>query len=80
MEDTVDTGKTLAYVVKMLLARKPASLSVCTLLHRPGRQTADIDITYRGFEIPDLYVVGYGLDYRGRYRELQALYAHGSWP
>ncbi len=80
VEDTVDTGMTLGYVVKALLARQPASLAVCTLLDRPTRRIADIQIRYRGFEVPDVYVVGYGLDYLGRYRELQALYAHGAWP
>jgi hypoxanthine phosphoribosyltransferase len=80
VEDTIDTGMTLQYVVRALLAREPASLAVCTLLDRPARRIADIEIKYRGFEIPDVYVVGYGLDYLGRYRELQALYAHGAWP
>ncbi len=80
VDDTIDTGMTLRYIVKMLLARLPASLEVCTLLDRPTRRIADIDIKYRGFEIPDVYVVGYGLDYLGRYRELDALYAHGTWP
>lgn len=80
IDDTIDTGMTLQYVLKSLAARSPASLAVCTLLDRPARRIADIEVRYRGFEIPDVYVVGYGLDYRGRYRELQALYAHGSWP
>jgi hypoxanthine phosphoribosyltransferase len=80
VDDTIDTGMTLQYVLKSLSARSPASLTVCTLLDRPARRIADIEVKYRGFEIPDVYVVGYGLDYRGRYRELQALYAHGSWP
>ncbi|HTZ54611.1 MAG TPA: hypoxanthine phosphoribosyltransferase [Candidatus Acidoferrum sp.] len=80
VDDTIDTGMTLQYVFKSLAARSPASLAVCTLLDRPARRIADIEVKYRGFEIPDVYVVGYGLDYRGRYRELQALYAHGSWP
>lgn len=80
VEDSIDTGLTLHYVAKTLRARNPASLAVCTLLDRPVRRIADIDIQYRGFEIPDVYVVGYGLDYLGRYRELQALYAHGVWP
>lgn len=80
VEDSIDTGMTLQYVVKTLAARKPASLAVCTLLDRPARRIADIEIQYRGFEIPDVYVVGYGLDYQGRYRELPALYAHGAWP
>jgi hypoxanthine phosphoribosyltransferase len=80
VEDTIDTGMTLQYVVKTLRARQPASLAVCTLLDRPQRRIADIEIAYRGFEIPDVYVVGYGLDFKGRYRELPGLYAHGSWP
>lgn len=80
VEDTIDTGLTLSYVLKTLRARQPASIEVCALLDRPHRRIAGIDILYRGFEIPDVYVVGYGLDYRGRYRELPALYAHGSWP
>jgi hypoxanthine phosphoribosyltransferase len=80
VDDTVDTGLTLQYVMKRLLGRQPASLAVCTLLDRPHRRIADIKIKYRGFELPDVYVVGYGLDYFGRYRELPALYAHGTWP
>ena len=80
VDDTIDTGLTLQYVVKTLLARHPASLAVCTLLDRPHRRIADIQIKYRGFEVPDVYVVGYGLDYLGKYRELPALYAHGTWP
>ena len=80
VDDTVDTGLTLQYVVKRLLERCPASLEVCTLLDRPHRRIADIEIKYRAFEVPDVFVVGYGLDYLGRYRELPALYAHGTWP
>ena len=80
VDDTIDTGLTLQYVIKTLLAREPASLAVCTLLDRPHRRIADIEIKYRGFEVPDVYLVGYGLDYLGRYRELPALYAHGTWP
>jgi hypoxanthine phosphoribosyltransferase len=80
VDDTVDTGMTLHSVVKTLLAREPASLAVCALLDRPHRRIADIEIKYRGFEVPDVFVVGYGLDYLGRYRELPALYAHGTWP
>lgn len=80
VEDTIDTGLTLQYVTKTLRARRPASLEVCVLLDRPHRRIAQIEVKYRGFEIPDVYVVGYGLDYQGRYRELPALYAHGSWP
>jgi hypoxanthine phosphoribosyltransferase len=80
VEDTIDTGLTLSYVLKSLRARGPASLAVCALLDRPHRRLAAIELKYRGFEIPDVYVVGYGLGFKGRYRELPALYAHGSWP
>jgi hypoxanthine phosphoribosyltransferase len=80
VDDTIDTGLTLQYVLKRLLAREPASLAVCALLDRPHRRIAHVDVKYRGFEAPDVYVVGYGLDYFGRYRELRALYAHGTWP
>ncbi|MDQ6823354.1 MAG: hypoxanthine phosphoribosyltransferase [Candidatus Eremiobacteraeota bacterium] len=80
VEDTLDTGLTLQYVTKTLRTRQPASLEVCALLDRPARRIADIELKYRGFEIPDVYVVGYGMDYDGRYRELPALYSHGSWP
>lgn len=80
VDDTVDTGLTLHYVIKTLRAREPASLAVCALLDRPHRRITDVEIKYRGFEVPDVFVVGYGLDYLGRYRELPALYAHGTWP
>lgn len=80
VEDTIDTGLTLQYITNTLRARQPASLATCVLLDRPNRRIADVPIGYRGFEIPDVFVVGYGLDYKGRYRELPELYAHGSWP
>jgi hypoxanthine phosphoribosyltransferase len=80
VDDTIDTGLTLQYVLKRLQEREPASLAVCTLLDRPHRRIAEIEIKYRAFEFPDVFVVGYGLDYLGRYRELPALYAHGTWP
>ena len=80
VEDTIDTGLTLQYITNTLRARDPASLAVCVLLDRPNRRIADVEITFRGFEIPDVFVVGYGLDYYGQYRELPELYAHGSWP
>lgn len=80
VDDTIDTGLTLRFVVKRLLEREPASLAVCALLDRPHRRIADVQLRYRGFEVPDVYVVGYGLDYAGRYRELPALYAHKTWP
>src|SRR5579862_1287735 len=65
VEDTIDTGLTLQYVTKTLRAREPASLEVCTLLDRPHRRIAGIEVKYKGFDIPDLFVVGYGLDYKG---------------
>lgn len=80
VEDTIDTGLTLQYVSRTLKARQPASLEICTLLDRPHRRIAGMEVKYRGFEIPDVFVVGYGLDYQGRYRELPALYSHGTWP
>ncbi len=80
VQDTIDTGLTLQFVLKRLLERAPASLAVCTLLDRPHRRIANVEIKYRAFEVPDVFVVGYGLDYLGRYRELPALYAHGTWP
>jgi hypoxanthine phosphoribosyltransferase len=78
--DTIDTGLTLRFVVKRLLEREPASLAVCALLDRPHRRIADVALRYRGFEAPDVYVVGYGLDYAGSYGELPALYRHETWP
>ncbi len=70
VEDIIDTGLTLAYIRKSLLVREPASLGICTLLDRPYRRIVDIRVNYVGFEIPDAFVVGYGLDWRGRYRNL----------
>ena len=70
VEDIVDTGLTLGYLLRMFRARNPASLKVCTLLDRSVRRIVDHPIAYRGFEIPDTFVVGYGLDYQQRYRNL----------
>ena len=80
VDDTVETGLTLHSVMKSLSRSSPASMVACALLDRRHRRIADIDIKYRGFEAPDVFVVGYGLEYLGRYRELPALYAHGTWP
>lgn len=81
VEDAIDTGLTLQYVIKTLRARGPLSIEVCTLLDRPrGRRIADIEVKYCAFEIPDVFLVGYGLDHEGLYRELPALYKHGNWP
>lgn len=80
VEDVVDTGLTLQYVMRTLSNRAPASLEVCALLDRPQRRIADVPIRYRGFEIGDHFVVGYGLDHRGRYRELPAIHLFDRWP
>ena len=70
VEDIVDTGHTLAYLVRLFSARKPASLRTCTLLHKPDRTEAVVALDYVGFVIPDVWVVGYGLDYAERHRTL----------
>ncbi|MEW6080253.1 MAG: hypoxanthine phosphoribosyltransferase [Bacillota bacterium] len=70
VEDIVDTGLTLRYLCDALKARNPASLRVCVLLDKPSRRLVEVDVHYRGFEIPDAFVVGYGLDYQERYRSL----------
>jgi bifunctional protein TilS/HprT len=70
VEDIVDTGMTLNYVLNHLAAHNPASLRVCTLLDKRVRRLADVPLDYIGFEIPDEFVVGYGLDYHGEYRNL----------
>lgn len=70
VEDIVDTGLTLSYLYRLLDERRPATLRVCVLLDKPDRRKVDVPIHYRGFEIPDVYVVGYGLDMDGRYRNL----------
>jgi hypoxanthine phosphoribosyltransferase len=70
VEDVVNTGLTLAYLLEQLRAREPASIEVVTLLDRPARRLVDVPIRYVGFQIPNDYVVGYGLDYRELYRNL----------
>ena len=70
VEDIIDTGLTLGYIRRSLLVREPASLRICTLLDRPYRRIVETPVDYVGFEIPDAFVVGYGLDWRGRYRNL----------
>ena len=70
IEDIIDTGFTLKYLLRTLGSRNPKSLEVCTLLDRRARRIIDMDLKYIGFEIPDKFVVGYGLDYRQRYRNL----------
>ena len=70
VEDILDSGLTLSYIKRILETKKPASLRICTLLDKPGRRTADITADYVGFTIPDKFIVGYGLDYAERYRNL----------
>ena len=70
VEDILDTGHTLAFVLEHLRSQRPDSLRLCTLLDKPARRIVPITIDYRGFEIPDKFVVGYGLDYAERYRNL----------
>jgi hypoxanthine phosphoribosyltransferase len=70
VEDIVDSGLTLSYLFRMLRARGPASLEVCALLTKPGRREIDLPIRYVGFEIPNRFAIGYGLDYAERYRNL----------
>lgn len=70
VEDIVDSGRTLSYLMEMLKDREPASLHLCTLLDKPERRVVDVNVDYTGFQIPDEFVVGYGLDYDQRYRNL----------
>jgi len=70
VEDIVDSGRTLDYILRNLKTRNPASIRVCTLLSKPSRRTIDVPLDYVGFEIPDEFVLGYGLDYDERYRNL----------
>lgn len=75
VEDLVDTGLTLAYLLGELERRGPASLTVCTLLDKPARRIVPVELAHVGFEVPDEFVVGYGLDYAGRYRNLDFIAA-----
>lgn len=70
VEDIVDSGRTLSYLMEMLRDRGPKSLRLCTLLDKPDRRVVDVKVDYTGFQIPDEFVVGYGLDYDQRYRNL----------
>lgn len=70
VEDVVDTGLTVNFVLSFLRAHRPASLRVCALFDKPARRIADVPIEYRGFEMPDRFLVGYGLDHHGLYRNL----------
>lgn len=70
VEDIIDSGRTLNMLKELLLSRNPASLRICTLLDKPDRRVVDVHIDYTGFQIPDEFVVGYGLDYAQKYRNL----------
>jgi hypoxanthine phosphoribosyltransferase len=70
VEDIIDTGLTLNYLTQYLGGKDPASLGICTLLDKPARRLVEIELDYRGFEIPDRFVIGYGLDYDEIYRNL----------
>jgi len=70
VEDIVDTGRTLSYLMEILRKRNPSSLKLCTLLDKPERRETDVHVDYVGFQIPDAFIVGYGLDYAQNYRNL----------
>ena len=70
VEDIIDTGRTLDYLTRILRARLPRSLEVCTLLNKPARREVDVAVKYIGFDIPDKFVLGYGLDFKQKYRNL----------
>ena len=75
VEDIVDTGCTMSYLLEALKVRNPRTLKICTLLHKPSRQERDVPIAYLGFTIPNRFVIGYGLDLEGRYRNLDYIAA-----
>ena len=70
VEDIIDSGNTLSMTKKMLEGRNPASLKLCTLLDKPDRRETEVNVDYTGFTIPDAFVVGFGLDYAQKYRNL----------
>jgi hypoxanthine phosphoribosyltransferase len=70
VEDIIDSGRTLSYLVEILNKRNPNSVKICTLLDKPERRVSDVKVDYVGFNIPDEFVVGYGLDYKQKYRNL----------
>lgn len=70
VEDIIDSGRTLSCLLEMLMERKPASLKLCTLLDKPDRRVVEVPIDYTGFSVPDEFIVGYGLDYAQKYRNL----------
>ncbi len=74
VEDIIDTGLTLSYMIRNLLLREPASIEICTLIDREVRRIANIKIKYCAFKLEEKYVVGYGLDYKQKYRNLESIY------
>lgn len=70
VEDIIDSGRTLSYLMELLREREPASLKLCTMLDKPDRRVVDVNVDYTGYRIPDAFVVGYGLDYAQKYRNL----------
>lgn len=70
VEDIIDSGRTLSYLIEILKQRNPSSIRLCTLLDKPERRVVEVDVDYVGFNIPDEFVVGYGLDYDQKYRNL----------
>lgn len=74
VEDILDTGLSLTYIKKLMSERNPESLEICVLLDKTERRLQEVDVEYTGFEIPDAFVIGYGLDYAGKYRHLPAIY------
>ena len=70
VEDIIDSGLTLSYLIRNLESRNPGSLEICALLTKPARREIEVDVRYTGFEIPNEFVIGYGLDYGERYRNL----------
>lgn len=70
IEDIIDSGTTMHYLMRIFRERRPKSVRLCALLSKPSRRTADVTIDYCGFEVPDEFLVGYGLDYAGKYRNL----------
>lgn len=70
IEDILDSGMTLSYLVELLKSRNPASVEICALLDKPERHKVEVDLKYKGFTIPDEFVIGYGLDYAEKYRNL----------
>jgi hypoxanthine phosphoribosyltransferase len=75
VEDIVDTGLTLSYLLGLLETRNPASIATATLIDKTTRRIVDVDLNYRGFEVGDEFLLGYGLDWEGRYRNLRSLWA-----